>query len=202
MPLTLLQLVTVHDIGWSATAPQVAQLVGLNALLAHAVYDEDRMREAKWWSTRAAAVAASAWLCAVDEPACAAAVVALHAAYGPSKPWLASVKPAVVGACWGVAVGPMALAVLGGGATETVPGVADAVLIAALSNVADLADVAEDVAAGVQTPAVRLGRMRALVLSVLLIVASGCVRPAGSAWGWEGDALGLLVVGTQARRGA
>ncbi len=198
IPLTLLQVGVQVGVHHHLVDPAAALN---NVAVACAVYDADRI-DAPWNArarlpSRLAAIASAAYY--ASDPATAwvaPAVVALHAGYTPCKPLLAPAKPFVVGAFWTLAVyyAPLLRAHLP---------VLDDVLVPAsvflslsgLSHALDLADVEEDVAAGVRTPAVLLGEEAAAMYALALVLASSLLHTLSPSPCPLYDALSLAALG-------
>jgi hypothetical protein len=199
VPLTLMQLGIHQHTG----APIGPLDVANNFAACHAVYDADRLTSGPWAgdraTTRLAALASAAYY-ASDERTLAFAplLLALHLGYTRAKPALAPVKPFFVAAVW--AAGIYAVPALRAPA-EALPlalePLAPASLflsIASLSHAADVVDVAEDAAAGVRTPAVRMERVEAIGYTSALGFASAFLHVQAPSAFLPYDAVALAVL--------
>ena len=180
VPLTLLQLGAQH--AHTGVWPSLdLGLAAANCAMACAVYDADRLPANHTWAqalpSRAALLASTAYLAsdAFTAPL-ALPLGALHWHYADLKPHVASYKPLFVAACWVVACFYLPLlrehdlSAFWDGA----PPAGMLMHMTGMSNAMDIPDVAEDAAAGVRTPAVRLGAQNAAYATTAL-VALGAV---------------------------
>ena len=175
IPLTLLQLGAQQYSG--APAPD-AFLITNNFLLAGAVYGADRLdsnsTDGQVAATRVSALVSSALLW--SDPSLrpiVPLVPALHLGYASMKPYIAPVKPFVVGALWCLLVYAVPIWHARTGVAMD-PLVASSIFlnIAALSHAVDVVDLEDDQMSGVYTPAVILGADHAASYAVALLFAS------------------------------
>ena len=193
IPLTLLQCITQTLHCHTFTGVQPVE-VGINFALASAVYskdrfvlDEDERDDMEPTTKNAEQVASFGSMLGVmtyyaSDPytlALAPMVPALYYEYARQKPAFAPYKPLVVGACWTLATYAQPLLIrhdLSGGLGQPLSLL---LLFAAISHHEDIDDIDEDAAAGIVTPAVRLGREVAPVLTYALLASSVIVHHVG-----------------------
>lgn len=211
VPLTLLQMTTLHDtLGhWPALDDMVA-LASLNACMGHAVYDRDRLRDAPsdddaiLQTTTDGALHVASWMLgahSADTLPYALALYTLSTAYSDLKPCVAPIKPVFVAIAWMVATYylPHTFLTIPVPEDQTLNAVADFAQICAWSNVADVDDAEEDAQRGIRTPATRFSRPLVFGASLALILgAIACHAVQGDAT-WtdttiDACSLGLMLL--------
>ena len=159
IPLTVMQL-HVHD---PLPVVHVADVIN-NVALGSAIYDADRLLEGdeRRWITHASAAVSCAYYASDDATRLLVpCVLTLHLWYAAMKPYIGPIKPFVVAFFWTVAVCAVPLLRAGVSPESLTTPAAFFLCIAATSHLADMADVLEDEAAGIRTPAVIMGRNEA-----------------------------------------
>jgi hypothetical protein len=157
IPITLLQL-AVH----SKTGAHVDPiLVANNFALCNAIYSADRLTCGVWDAqripSRISAIASTAFLASDPHTASLALLVPpLHTSYTDVKPIIAPVKPFFVSLMWTILVYFLPVWRSGSGDVDFMQCGAFFLSIAALSHAADVVDLQEDEAAGLETPAVAM----------------------------------------------
>ena len=202
IPLTLLQWGVHQHTG----APVDAWTVANNFLVASAVYDADRidapLLSRERLGTRVSLLGACAYYASDVHTAWLAAVAAtLHLGYGALKPLVAPVKPFFVALFWVVAVYYVPAWRSVDAHVELLTPAALFLSIASLSQAADVVDLDEDRAAGVRTPAVRMGGAEGAAYAATLALAAAFLHSQSPSDLLLYDALALAsVLGIVTRR--
>lgn len=160
-----------------------------NFALGHGIYDKDRLDPAHdpplFNATTAIAAALAAAYYATAGPgtlALAPLVAALHISYADTiKPAMGPAKPFFVSACWTLQTYyvPLLLHAHTAALADITTPASVFLLVAALSHVADIRDMEEDLQDGIHTPAVHMGRNAARKYAVALAVSAMLVFSSG-----------------------
>lgn len=189
IPLTFLQYSSFH----SQTGEWISDpsnLLLVNALMSHAVYDADRMREAEGGlhevykrTTNAAMMAANCILYDNGATFFVPVLFFLHQFYTECKPYIATVKPFFVAAFWTLAVYQLPLQLLSVDDRNIFTAASVFLLLTGWSNLADVADIKEDEQNRITTPAVIMGTREAQLFSTACIVFSAIFHAQGPFYG-------------------
>lgn len=159
LPLTLLQLHTHIHTGAVVDIMTVAN----NFAACSAVYGADRLDASSWNTerviTRASAAGSTAFYLSNPSTRFLAPIVpVLHLWYDDLKPTIAPFKPFFIALLWTVTVHVVPILRTGHGHLDVCSCGAFFLATSAISHVADIQDISEDVESGLETPAVIMSR--------------------------------------------